>query len=71
MIDSLCSAEDAIGNYNKPSIDKESRWYKWEVCLNVNECDVVRKGKMIEIYHPESGIQLRMKELTSKLSLVF
>ena len=71
MIDSLCSAENAIGNYNKPSIDKESRWYKWEVCLNVNECDVVRKGKMIEIYHPESGIQLRMKELTSKLSLVF
>lgn len=50
---------------------KESKWYRWEVCLDTAECEVTRKGKMIEIRHPESGLQFRMKEVTTKTSLVF
>lgn len=51
---------------------KDSRkWYNWEVELDIAECEVVRNGKMFEIYHPESKLQFRMKESGNKRSLVF
>jgi hypothetical protein len=47
------------------------KYYGWEIDLDIADCEVVRKGKMFEIYHPESKLRFRMKESGSKMSLVF
>jgi hypothetical protein len=53
-----------------PSKSK-NRWYTWEVHFDAVDCEVERHGKMINVFHPESGLRIRLKEDTSRISLVF
>ena len=47
------------------------RWYNWEVELEIEECEITRAGKMINVFHTETGLRFRMKEESTRMSLVF
>ena len=53
---------------SKANYDK---YYKWYVELELEECEVNRFGKMINIKHPKSGLEFNLKESKIKYSLVF
>jgi len=61
------SEQVSPANSNKET----KKWFNWEIELDIEDCEIIRKGKMFEIYHPESKLQFRMKESGSKTSLVF